>query len=113
MKKKYYYTIGEVCNYLELQAYVLRYWEKEFPQLKPKKKQGRNRKYTQNDIELLKKIKFMLYTQKFTIQGAINNLKEDKKGTSLPIPIVTEKDDKKEKVIKELNEIKKILIDIL
>lgn len=109
MKKKYYYTIGEVCNYLELQSHVLRYWEKEFPQLKPKKQHGRNRKYTQKDIELLEKIKFMLYTQKFTIQGAINNLRENKKSASLPIPITTEKDDKKENIIKKLNNIKKIL----
>ena len=48
--KKYYYTIGEVSNLLELKPYILRYWEKEFPQLKPHKKLGGNRRYNPDDI---------------------------------------------------------------
>jgi len=76
--KKYYYTIGEVCNLLQLKPHVLRYWEKEFPSLRPKKAAGRNRKYSSKDIELLKKIQYMLYTQKFTIDGARKKLSEMK-----------------------------------
>ncbi len=111
MKKKYYYTIGEVCNYLDLKPYVLRYWEKEFPQLKPRKKQGRNRKYTIEDIELLKKIKYMLYVEKFTIKGAIENLKKSQKDKDpkLDLKIKSDKDIKKEKIIQELKSIKKNL----
>jgi DNA-binding transcriptional MerR regulator len=110
MKKKYYYTIGEVCNYLDVKPYVLRYWEKEFPQLKPRKKQGRNRKYTKDDIELLKKIKYMLYVEKFTIKGAIENLnKSDKKEKKLDLKVESDKERKKQKIIKELTQIKEKL----
>jgi len=76
---KYYYTIGEVSNLLDLKPYVIRYWETEFPQLKPHKGHGRNRQYTEENIELLRKIKHMLYEQKFTIEGARQKLKQDKK----------------------------------
>ncbi|MDY6915326.1 MAG: MerR family transcriptional regulator, partial [Candidatus Cloacimonadota bacterium] len=51
--KKSYYTIGEVSNLLKVKAHVLRYWEKEFPQLNPKKNFGRNRRYDKDDIQLL------------------------------------------------------------
>lgn len=73
--KKFYYTIGEVCNLLDLKPHVLRYWEKEFPQLKPRKILGRNRKYSLDDVEIVKKIRHMLYEQKFTIDGARSRLK--------------------------------------
>jgi DNA-binding transcriptional MerR regulator len=77
--KKFYYTIGEVSNLLELKPYVIRFWETEFPQLKPRKDRGRNRQFTEEHIELLKKIKDMLYTQKFTIDGARQKLKQERK----------------------------------
>jgi DNA-binding transcriptional MerR regulator len=77
--KKYYYTIGEVSNLLDLKPYVIRYWETEFPQLRPRKEHGRNRQYTEEHIELLRKIKDMLYTQKFTIDGARQKLKNARK----------------------------------
>lgn len=77
--KKFYYTIGEVSNLLELKPYVIRFWETEFPQLKPRKDHGRNRQFTEEHIELLKKIKDMLYTQKFTIDGARQKLKQERK----------------------------------
>jgi DNA-binding transcriptional MerR regulator len=77
--KKFYYTIGEVSNLLELKPYVIRFWETEFPQLKPRKDHGRNRQFTEEHIELLKKIKDMLYNQKFTIDGARQKLKQERK----------------------------------
>lgn len=77
--KKFYYTIGEVSNLLELKPYVIRFWETEFPQLKPRKDHGRNRQFTEEHIELLKKIKDMLYNQKFTIDGARQKLKLERK----------------------------------
>ena len=109
--KKYYYTIGEVCNLLEVKAHVLRYWEKEFPQLKPRKAKDRNRRYNPEDIELLKKIKFMLYTQKFTIDGARKKLKELNKikpQIELDFPEETN-NDIKQKIKDELLEIKRLL----
>ena len=77
--KKHYYTIGEVGNLLELKPYVIRYWESEFTQLRPRKDEGRIRKYSEDNILLLKKIKDMLYTQKFTIEGARQKLKAERK----------------------------------
>lgn len=107
---KYYYTIGEVCNLLELKAHVLRYWEKEFPQVKPRKRLGRNRRYTQEDIELLKKIKHMLYVQRLTIEGARKKLQSEKKQPDqMELDFSTDKHEMKKKIIRELIEIKKIL----
>ncbi|MEF3694428.1 MAG: MerR family transcriptional regulator [Candidatus Cloacimonadota bacterium] len=77
--KKHYYTIGEVGNLLDLKPYVIRYWETEFHQLRPRKDEGRIRKYSEENILLLKKIKAMLYDQKFTIEGARQKLKVDRK----------------------------------
>lgn len=77
--KKFYYTIGEVSNLLDIKPYVIRYWETEFHQLKPRKENGRNRQFTEEHIELLKRIKDMLYNQKFTIDGARQKLKQVKK----------------------------------
>ncbi|MDP8227038.1 MerR family transcriptional regulator [bacterium] len=69
-KTKYYYTMREVCNILDLKPHVLRFWETQFPQLNPQRKQGSNRRYTQKDIQLLKKIQYLLYEKKFKIKGA-------------------------------------------
>lgn len=77
--KKHYYTIGEVGNLLGVKPYVIRYWESEFHQLRPRKDEGRIRKYSEDNILLLKKIKDMLYTQKYTIEGARQKLKTEKK----------------------------------
>jgi len=72
--KKLYYSIGEVAEMTDLKPYVLRYWETEFPQLRPSKNRAGNRKYRESDIELLFHIKDLLYTQKYTIEGARQQL---------------------------------------
>jgi len=59
-----------VCNILDVKPHVLRFWETQFPQLNPKRKEGSNRRYTQKDIQLLKKIQYLLYEKKFKIKGA-------------------------------------------
>ena len=74
---KYYYSIGEVSNLLDVKAHVLRYWESEIPAIRPKKS-GHQRRYTLQQIETLKKIKDMLYNQRYTIEGARQKLKQDK-----------------------------------
>ena len=70
--KKLYYSIGEVSDMTDLKSYVLRYWETEFNQLKPPKNRAGNRTYRQKDIEIILNIKDLLYTKKFTIDGARN-----------------------------------------
>lgn len=72
--KKLYYSIGEVSKVTELKQYVLRYWETEFKQLNPSKNKAGNRTYRQKDIDLILRIKDLLYNQKFTIEGARNML---------------------------------------
>ena len=74
--KKLYYSISEVSEITELKAYVLRYWETEFSQLNPPKNRAGNRTYRQKDIEIILKIKDLLYDKKYTIDGARNCFKE-------------------------------------
>ncbi len=108
--KKYYYTIGEVGNLLDLKAHVLRYWETEFPQVHPKKKFGRNRRYSPEDIDILKKIKYMLHTQGFTIDGAKKKLKEDQlHKEQINLDFSVDKKEAKKKIINELKEVKELL----
>ena len=68
--KKLYYSISEVSKLTKLKAYVLRYWETEFTQLNPLKNRAGNRTYRQKDIDIVLKIKDLLYKKKFTIDGA-------------------------------------------
>ena len=73
---KMYFRIGEVADILEVKPYVLRYWETEFPDIKPVKSQSNQRLYKRRDVELLQAIKRLLYDEKFTINGARQHLKE-------------------------------------
>lgn len=66
---KKYFTIGEVSDFCQLKAHVLRYWEQVFPQLQPSKRRGR-RYYQRTDVELVIEIKSLLHEQGFTIPGA-------------------------------------------
>jgi DNA-binding transcriptional MerR regulator len=72
--KKTYYSISEVCSQTGLEPHVLRYWETEFSQLRPKKNRAGNRAYREKDIELIAHIKNLLYEQQFTIPGAKKKL---------------------------------------
>jgi len=74
-KEKLYYTIGEVKEITEIEPHVLRYWENEFPTLKPRKSNSGKRSYTRKDIETIHHIKRLLYGEKFTIKGAKNKIK--------------------------------------
>lgn len=73
--KKLYYSIGEVAELTSLKPYVLRYWETEFPVLKPTKNRAGNRIYKDRDLKILFHIKYLLYDQKYTIEGARKQLK--------------------------------------
>src|SRR5512138_981058 len=67
---KLYFRIGEVSALLGVETYVLRYWETEFPSLAPKKSGTGHRLYRRKDVELLLRIKHLLYDKRFTIEGA-------------------------------------------
>ncbi len=78
---KLYFQIGEVSRLVGLEAYVLRYWEKEFPALAPKKLANGRRFYRRKDVELLLEIKQLLYEKRFTIEGARMYLQTQSKQT--------------------------------
>jgi DNA-binding transcriptional MerR regulator len=87
---KLYFRIGEVATLCRLPAYVLRFWETEFPQLKPVKSSTGQRMYRKRDVESVLRIKQLLYEQGFTISGARQQLrsetKSDKTQTTIPFP---------------------------
>lgn len=68
------YKIGEVCKVADVQPYVLRYWETEFPALAPNKSDGGQRMYSQREIDIILRIKQLLYSEGFTIAGAKKRL---------------------------------------
>lgn len=74
--KKLYYSISEVSQLTSLKAYVLRYWETEFAELRPKKNRAGNRTYNLDDIKLIFLIKRLLYEEKYTIDGARQRLQQ-------------------------------------
>ena len=67
---KRYFTIGEVSDLCGVKPHVLRYWEQEFPQLKPVKRRGNRRYYQRQDVLMIRQIRSLLYEQGFTIGGA-------------------------------------------
>ena len=74
---KRYFTIGEVSDLCSVKPHVLRYWEQEFPQLKPVKRRGNRRYYQREDVLMIRQIRNLLYDQKFTIGGARQMLSGD------------------------------------
>ena len=82
---KLYFRIGEVSKIVKLQTYVLRFWETEFSRLRPKRTSAGQRLYTRKDIELILKIKNLLYEKKFTIQGARRHLSAKTGKKDVPI----------------------------
>ena len=76
---KVFYRVGEVSQKIGVESYVLRYWEKMFPQLKPEKDESGQRVYTQADIDVVSRIKNLLHEQRYTIDGARKKLREESK----------------------------------
>ena len=74
---KRYFTIGEVSELCGVKPHVLRYWEQEFPQLKPVKRRGNRRYYQRHDVIVIRQIRGLLYDEGFTIGGARNRLEGD------------------------------------
>jgi len=100
---KRYFTIGEVSDLCEVKPHVLRYWEQEFPQLKPVKRRGNRRYYQRQDVVMIRQIRSLLYEQGYTIGGARLQLTEpEKDGEKLGREAIRE-------MLTELEEIKSIL----
>lgn len=76
-QEKVLYRVGEVSHLVDIDPYVLRYWEKMFPQLKPKKDDTGQRIYTQTDIDIVMRIKNLLYEERYTIAGAKKKMSEE------------------------------------
>ena len=74
---KRYFTIGEVSDLCGVKTHVLRYWEQEFPSLKPMKRRGNRRYYQRDDVLLIRHIRGLLYEQGYTISGARQKLQDD------------------------------------
>ena len=73
---KRYFAIGEVATLCDVRPHVLRYWEQEFPQLKPLKRRGNRRYYQQDDVQMVRMIRSLLYEEGFTITGARQRLRD-------------------------------------
>lgn len=99
--EKTYYTINEVAEMFNVNASLLRYWEKEFTQIKPYKNKKGDRRFTRQDIETIRKIYILTKEKGYTLQGAKDVLKQDKK----------EENTNKE-VVKRLKKLKERLLEI-
>ena len=78
-----FFSIGEVCTLTDLKPHVLRYWESQFRFLNPAKNRSGNRVYQRREIELIMLVKHLLYTEKYTIDGARQKVDEHRKGGAL------------------------------
>ena len=100
---KRYFRIGEVSRIIGVEPYVLRYWESEFPQIRPSRADSNQRTYQKKDMEMILEIKRLLYEEKLTIEGARQKLKQQMAKTA----------PSKKEVLKELktelNDILKVL----
>jgi len=80
--EKLFFKIGEVCDITGVQAHVLRYWESEFPMLAPQKNRAGQRTYRKRDVEMVLRVKELLYEDQYTIAGAKKRLTSEIRGTS-------------------------------
>tara|TARA_Y100000385_G_C12821029_1_gene520373 strand:- start:50 stop:379 length:330 start_codon:yes stop_codon:yes gene_type:complete len=99
--EKRYYSIGEIAKAFDVNASLIRFWEKEFNTLRPKKSKNGKRKFTSDDILIIKQLFFLLKEKGYTIEGAKTYLKEAKK-----------KPMNSFEIIEKLNEIKNRLLKI-
>jgi DNA-binding transcriptional MerR regulator len=103
---KRYFTIGEVSELCAVKPHVLRYWEQEFPQLKPVKRRGNRRYYQRHDVLLIRQIRALLYVEGFTISGARNKLALDN-----PETLNGDREQAVQALIRELESVLSVLKD--
>lgn len=107
-----FYSIGEVCTLTELKPHVLRYWESQFKLLNPAKNRSGNRVYSRREVELILLVKHLLYTEKYTIDGARQKLDEHRKGgTVRPAARAALEVEALEGIERELAELQALLDD--
>jgi DNA-binding transcriptional MerR regulator len=116
--ERLYYSIGEVSKITEVEPYILRYWEKEFDQLRPVRNRGKNRVYTNRDIKIILMIKRLLWEEGYTIEGAKRVLKnynpdEDPREISIEDGKIKISKISDPELRRDLIEIKKVLEFIL
>ena len=113
------YKIGEVCRIADVQPYVLRYWETEFAALAPNKSGGGQRLYTQREIDIILRIKQLLYSEGFTIAGAKKKLEAEQASpepvaaVSAPAPAQVPRSARDDKARAALVDVKRELTAIL
>ena len=99
--EKIFFKIGEVCDIVEVQAHVLRYWETEFPMLSPQKNRSGQRSYRRRDVEIALRVKELLYDELYTTAGARKKLQSEMRESSR-LKIVPSDPAKNESFIKEV-----------
>jgi DNA-binding transcriptional MerR regulator len=100
LPEKRYYSIGEVAKAFDVNTSLIRFWEKEFDVLKPKKNAKGNRKFTPEDINNLELIFFLVKERGFTLEGAKTHLKENKKKTLESFEIIKKLENVKAELLK-------------
>lgn len=108
---KRYFTIGEVSELCDVKPHVLRYWETEFPSLKPVKRRGNRRYYQRSDVMMVRQIRGLLYEQGYTISGARLRLEGDqgKSVTAASTPVASPAQDSLRSLRIELEQIAALL----
>ena len=102
---KLYFKIGEVGDIVGVKQHVLRYWESEFPSIRPQKSKTNQRLYRRKDVEAVIAIKHLLYDRKFTIEGAKRYMKEQGVDASLPpVDVDAVAENVRQKTMNELSE---------
>src|SRR3970040_1822846 len=101
---KRYFTSGEVSELCAVKPHVLRYWEQEFPQIKPVNGRGNRRYYQRHDVILIRQIRSLLYVEGFTISGARNKLELDN-----PVPSDVNRQQAIKTLIHELEDVLNVL----
>src|ERR1051326_3307480 len=112
-EEKRLYKIGEVCRIADVQPYVLRYWETEFAALAPNKSGGGQRLYTQREIDVILRIKQLLYSEGFTIAGAKKKLESELDSVSAPPPAQVPRSARDDRARELLGDVKRELTAIL
>lgn len=101
--EKHYYSIGEVADYFEVNSSLIRFWEKEFDIIQPKKNRKGNRFFTKQDIENLQTIYHLVKERGFTLEGAKKKLKENKTDAVDTLEVIRHLKNLKEELLKIKN----------
>ncbi|AKL97916.1 MerR family transcriptional regulator [Endomicrobium proavitum] len=110
---KEYFSIGEVSQITQVVKHTLRYWESEFKLLRPARKSSGQRRYRKEDLELVFKIKDLLYNKRYTIEGVKKYLLADKRKKQIDLPGTETEHSPDSKILRELKEELKQILKLL